>query len=201
MNMDLVKGINWFGVAGGVLMLILPFSGPWWQAHAGDGMMDLSFSPFDLHLSILDQSMESPLVNYALLAAKLTVLVGGLLLVLGSIFTGRWWSKHLMKFGATKVFWMVVGMVLLLVMGAFLANRFLPTLVSSIVKEGNIDIDVEIPYLSGESSGITVQAGSTAVNVPITTFLTSRFWIATVVGFLGIAARVYHRKFTHQSMG
>lgn len=45
--------INWVGIAGGALMLVLPFLGAWWKAIVGENVMSIAFSPFFYKANIL----------------------------------------------------------------------------------------------------------------------------------------------------
>ena len=192
--------MNWFGLVAGVLMLVLPFLGPWWRAEVGTGAAEVALSPFDYSISLLGQPISSTLVEYFLLATKLSVIIGGTLMIAGSVGAKRWWSKRLARFGAMKVFWMLIGLILLLVLGAFFFNALLPSLLAGIARgtgpmpEGAGAIQLNVPYISGTTTS-TIQMGPATLSAPITASLTDVFWVAVVVAALGIAARVYHRRF------
>lgn len=182
-----VKTVNWFGVAAGGLMLILPFLGAWWQVELGVEAMKLELSPFYYHMSVLEQPLTSPLVEYLILAAKLTVIVGGSLMIVGSLKTDRWWGRKLMRFGAMKVLWFLVMLLIILVAGAFFINYFLPNLVGG--EAGSVEI--QVPYIVGTSNSV-IQSEGVTVTAPTSASLTQSFWLAVLTAFLGIAARIYH---------
>ena len=185
--------MNWFGLVAGALMLVLPFLGPWWSATVGNGAMDLALSPFDYRISLLEQPITSTLVGYFLLAAKLSVMIGGALMIAGSVEARRWWGRRLVRFGVMRVFWMVIGLIALLLVGAFFLNSILPNLISEMVEGGSMQVNV--PYVEGATTS-TIQIGDTAtVTAPITASLTGIFWVAVVVAALGVMARIYHRRF------
>ncbi|MDH5685947.1 MAG: hypothetical protein OEY73_05390 [Hadesarchaea archaeon] len=188
--------VNWFGLVAGALMLMLPFLGPWWRATVGTGAMEVALSPFDYSISLLGQPISSTLVGYFLLAAKLSVIIGGVLMIAGSVGAKRWWGRQLVRFGAMKVFWMLIGLILLLVLGALFLNSILPGMLSGMAGEaGGAAMQINVPYISGSAMS-TIQIGATAtITAPITASLTSVFWIAVVVAALGVAARIYHRRF------
>jgi MFS family permease len=188
--------VNWFGLVAGALMLILPFLGPWWQATVGTGAMEVALSPFDYSISLLGQPIWSALVGYFLLAAKLSVIIGGVLMIAGSIGAKRWWGRQLVRFGAMKVCWMLVGLIVLLVLGALFLNSILPGMLSGMAGEaGGATMQINVPYISGSAMS-TIQIGTTAtITAPITASLTSIFWVAVVVAALCVAARVYHRRY------
>ena len=184
--------LNWFGLVAGVLMLVLPFLGPWWHATVGTGVAEVELSPFDYSMSLLRQPITSTLVGYFLLAAKLSVMIGGALMIAGSVGAQRWWSRRLVRFGAMKVFWMLIGLILLLVLGAFFLNALLPSLLARMAEGAAMQLNV--PYIAGTTTS-TIQIGAATASAPITASLTGVFWVAIVVAALGIAARIYHRKF------
>jgi len=184
--------MNWFGLVAGALMLLLPFLGPWWSATVGTGAMDLALSPFDYRISLLEQPITSTLIGYFLLAAKLSVMIGGALMIAGSVGPKRWWGRRLVRFGAMRVFWMIVGLIALLLVGALFMNSILPSLMSGMLEGGSMQINV--PYVEGATTS-TIQVDAVTITAPITASLTEIFWVAVLVAALGVAARIYHRRF------
>ncbi|KXA91674.1 hypothetical protein AKJ57_00240, partial [candidate division MSBL1 archaeon SCGC-AAA259A05] len=182
-----MRSVNWFGVAAGVLMLLVPFLGAWWCAEVGAEALKLELSPFYYHVSILEQPLTSSLVGYFILAAKLTVIIGGSLMIVGSLKTDKWWGKKLMRFGAMKVLWFLVMLLILLIAGTFFINNFLPDLIGG--RGGNVEI--QIPYIIGTSNSV-IQSENVTVVAPTSASLTPSFWVAVLTAFLGIVARIYH---------
>ncbi len=182
--------VNWFGVAAGVLMLVLPFMGSWWEATVGTGAVEFSFSPFNYDASLMDQPLTSPLVGYFMLAARLMVIIGGVLMLAGSLMPTRWWGRRLVRFGAMKVFWMIIMIIVMLLAGAFFMNKFLPGIISEMA-EGEGEVQLNVPYIVGTTTS-SVQAEDATLTAPINTSLTVIFWVAVLVAALGIGARVYH---------
>jgi hypothetical protein len=122
----LVRKINWFGVIAGILMILLPFAGRWWSLTVGTGMVDLTTSPFGITTTVFGQTMESTLARYIFLGATISIIIAGLFVLFASLLPEQWWSARLMDFGATKVFWMAIWLVMMPLIGAFIANRVLP---------------------------------------------------------------------------
>ncbi|MEW6222679.1 MAG: hypothetical protein AB1476_05175 [Candidatus Hadarchaeota archaeon] len=123
---------NWFGIAAGIMMLALPFMGPWWTGTVGTGALSVGLSPFDLQASLGSTPLQSPLVGFFLLATKITFLIGGTFLILSSIFPKSWWSRSLMGFGVMKPFSSAVFFLLPLIIGALAANILLPSILPSL---------------------------------------------------------------------
>ncbi len=185
--------INWFGLVAGALMLVLPFLGSWWSATVGAGAIDIALSPFDYRMSLLEQPITSTLIGYFLLAAKLSVMIGGALMIAGSVGAKRWWGRRLVRFGAMRVFWMIIGLIGILLVGALIINSILPGLMSGMIEDGSLQI--KVPYVEGTTTS-TIQAGdAVTVTAPITASLTGIFWVAVLVAALGVVARIYHRRF------
>jgi hypothetical protein len=190
--------MNWFGLVTGVLILALPFLGPWWIGRAGTGAMEIALSPFDVNMSLVGQPFQSSLVSLFLLAAKITFVIAGIFMILASLFPMRWWSKHLFKFGVMKPFWSVLSLLIVLVVGALIFNYALPSLLSGAFSgagAGNAVVQINMPYISGTAVS-TIQIGNNAtITAPITLSLTGAFWLAVTTAILGIIARIYHRRF------
>jgi len=121
----LVRTINWFGVIAGILMIVLPFAGRWWSLTVGTGMVDLTTSPFGITTTVFGQTMESTLARYIFLGATISIIIAGLFVLFASLLPEQWWSIRLMDFGATKVFWMAIWLVMAPLIGAFIANKVL----------------------------------------------------------------------------
>lgn len=187
-----LPSVNWLGLIAGVLMLVLPLLGPWWRASVGAGAVDIAFSPFDYRVSLLGKQISWMLVDYFLLAAKLSVVVGGVLLITGSLRPKRWWSRQLVRFGATKVLWMLIGLLLLMVVGALLANAILPKIVSGMFE--GAEVLPNIPYVQGTATS-EIRVMGMVITIPISISITGIFWVAVVSAAMGLAARIYHRRF------
>ena len=180
----MTRKMNWFGIVAGISMLILPFLGPWWRITVGTELVDLAVSPFDYNLVMLGEPTSVPLIWYVLLGAKLTLVSAGILTLVGSLLPGRWWSGRLMRFGAMKVMWAVVWFIAPILLLIFVANTFLTGWTKGLT----------LPYLVGSTTS-TVQVAGATVTVPMSAALSNIFFVAICVAALGIAPRIYHRRF------
>jgi len=89
---------------------------------------------------------------------------------------------------------MIIGLIALLLVGAFFLNSILPSFLGGMVGE-DVAMQLNVPYVTGTTTS-TIQVGDVAtVTAPITTSLTNIFWVAVVAAALGVAARIYHRRF------
>lgn len=179
--------INWFGLAAGILMILLPFLGPWWRLTVGEAVR-VEISPFEVTVMMLNEPVVIPtLVAYLVFAAKITIWIAGAFMILASL-PERWWSRRLLKFGAMKVLWEVIGLVALLLIAAFVANKFLSSVVPGF----------SLPYVVG-STASTIEMEGATVTLPIRMVLTGTFAVAVVTAILGVAARIYHKRFIEPS--
>ena len=178
---------NVLGLVAGILTLFLPFAGFWWRASLGE-IAIIKLSPFGYDVTILGESLSSTLVSYLLFGVLVSVFLGGVLLVIGSLFTDKWWSGRLVRFGATKVLWSAVSLICTLVIAASIFNRMVPSLAKR-----DDRLQFSIPYLSG-SSTVEISSGDVEVRIPLRLSFTWVFWLALATGILGLVARMVQGK-------
>jgi hypothetical protein len=186
----LVRRINWFGVIAGVMMIVMPLTGAWWNLRVGTGAIDVATAPYYINITALGQPMSSDLTTYITLGVKITLILAGVFLLLASLFVDKWWSKRLFKFGALKVLWSVIGLIVMLVIMSIAVNKLLPNYVSELKGFG-------IPTISGSTTSVLTigMGGSQAtVTIPITMGLTGAFAFAIVTAVFGVLAWIYHRR-------
>lgn len=189
--------VNWFGLIAGVLMLALPFLGPWWRFTAGTGAADVALSPFDMSFSILGQTVHSSFIEIFLLAAKIGMVIAGAFMVAGSVFPKSWWGRQLVRYGMMKPLWTLVFLIVMLVIGAVLMNSILPGMMSGMMGQtgGDVTMDISMPYISGSSVSTIEVQGMAIIKAPINAWLTWKFWIAICAAVMGVMARIYQRNF------
>lgn len=196
MRYDL-RSLNWLTLATGLLMLVLPFAGPWWTGRIGEGAFSFAISPFDMQVRVGSMSLHSDLVGLFLLATKISFIVAGSFIVLASLLPKRWWSTPLMKFGIMKPFWSVIGLVLILVIGTFFVNAVLPGIVSSMAGEESLEMEMNIPYLMGTATtqlSVDMDGGQALISAPIQVGFTFAFWLAVITAGCGFASRLYNKR-------
>ncbi len=181
--------INWFGIAGGCLMLILPFVGAWWRFGAGTGVLELSLSPFYYSFTAVGESLSSQLVNYVILGAKLVAIIGGVFMITGSVASSRWWGRKLLKWGSLKVLWLLVSLLAVILIGTIFANEFLPSLLSQASGGG---VSLNLPYLWGVGQAEIQMGEGAKLTAPLTAEFTPTFLLAIATVDLGIGARIYN---------
>ncbi len=190
----LLLGVNWFGVVVAILMLVLAISGAaWWNINVGGQAIAFSTSPFNVEISAFGASMMIPLITFFCIGARIAVSIAAIFLLVGSLFSARWWSKKFVSFGALKMLWMVIGIIVMgVIMGA------VSSMLASQMAAGaaGAQMQMNMPTLSG-TGNITIQMGGQAtLSAPVTMALTGAFFTAIVAGALGIVTRIYHRRLT-----
>jgi hypothetical protein len=166
----------------GILMIVLAALGTaWWWINVGGGAVTADISPFNVSLTALGSSITSPLISYLCLGVRLLMLVAGGLMLLGSLLPRRWWSRKLVKFGSTKLLWMIIMLVVMVILATFTANKFLSSEFPGL----------ELPYISGSTTATFSMEEATAT-VPISMGLTPTFFLVIVIAGLALSARIYH---------
>ena len=77
MKIDLNR-INWFGVAGGALTLIVivvSYYNPWWQLVIGENLMKINASPMNTNFGLLGNQFTIPLISALNIGSILTFTV------------------------------------------------------------------------------------------------------------------------------
>ncbi|MFP4116696.1 MAG: hypothetical protein ACLFTY_01610 [Candidatus Aenigmatarchaeota archaeon] len=183
--------LNWPGLFSGLVMVALPFLGPWWRFEIGEAI-NLSLSPFHYEFVALDVVLSFPFLEYLLIAFQVLFVLGGIIMVAGSLGKGKWWEEQTVKFGYRKGFWVPVVFVLLLLLGAFLFNNFLSdSVVEGAMGPGSVSVEqFDVPYLVGSSS-CEASIDSMTVSAPVEMSVTPTFFVVLVLSILSFIAVKY----------
>ncbi len=177
--------INWFGVAGGALTLIVIVVSlyyPWWQLTIGDGLMKVNASPMNTNFGLLSTQFTIPLIYALNLGSILTFLCSGIIMLIYSVIPTKPYAKDLLGFAWKKpiyaVMFSVIGLAITLV-----------------ILQTTVGLNVP---LTGTGQIILPSAFTMGVNISIT--VNSAFqWpviLAIAAAALCICARIYHRRFS-----
>lgn len=189
--------INWLGLTCGVLMLILPFLGAWWRFMVGTGVLKFSLSPFYYSFTALGEPISSQLIDYVILAGKLTAIIGGIFMIIGSLASSRWWGRKLLKWGSLKILWMLISLIAVILIGTLFMNEFLPSLISQ-AAGGEVPLELNLPYLLGSGQAEVQFSEDVKLIAPMTMEFTSSFWLVIVTVGLGIGARIYNGRISEK---
>jgi len=189
-----LSSFNWPGLITGLLMIILPFAGAWWIATVGTGAVEIALSPFNLRVSLLGTQLSFLLVDIFLLATRIMFMIAGVFLILGSLWTWKWWSRPLVRFGVMKPFWSAVGLVIMLAIGFFVISIIMPMLPAFMDESIPLNFTLQLPFVIGTSVS-TISMQNVTISAPTMFSFTLTFWLAVATAAVGIAARIYHRRF------
>jgi hypothetical protein len=186
--MDLNR-INWFGVAGGALTLIVIVVSvyfPWWQLTIGENLMKVNASPMNTNFGLLGTQFTIPLISALNIGSLLTFLFSGTIMLIYSLFPTKPYAKDLLGFAWKKPLWSVIfsfaGLfIIIVIVGTFLG--------------------IKIPLMG---TGTIILPSQYTMGVNISVLVTSAFqwpfFLAVTAAVLCIIARFYHRKFARMTI-
>jgi len=176
------RKINWFGIAGGIITLMLvvlalAYASPWWQLTIAEDLGQANISPLSYNLTILGSQIVIPLIFFLNLACQLSLAASAIAILIYSVIPDKSFSKHLLGFAYKKP---------LITLIIFLISIFAVTYsVQSI-------LPITIPVTG--ASTITLEMSDITMEVPITTGFTWVFWLSIIAAILCVVARFYHKK-------
>ncbi len=181
----MAKQINYVALAAGILTLILIAVSvfiPWWQFTVGSpAIATVNFSPVNFNFSLFDTLLISPIIWALNIASLLTLLAGGIALLLYSALPTKSYSKALLGFGYKKPLYAVILFVIELAVIYFSVTMFtgfnFPLMGSAFV---------QLPSL--------IAPGGISISVKVSAAFGWTFYFSVVVAALCIVARIYHRK-------
>jgi hypothetical protein len=181
------KKINWFGLVGGILVLVVlavSIYYPWWQLIVGQNLLAVNTSPMNTNIVVIGSSFTVPLIWAANIAGILTFLCSGIIMLVYSVIPLRSYSKDLLGFAWTKPLYAVIGMVVILLIPIIALQSFLGI---SVPLMGKSTLSIPSNFIPNIGLNASAQV-STAFLWP--------FWLAITAAVLCIAARIYHKKLT-----
>lgn len=175
--------INWFGIAGGVLTLVVIVVSlyyPWWQLTIGENMMKVNASPMNTNFGLLGTQFTIPIIWALNIGSILTFLISGIIMLIYSVIPTRSYSKELLDFAYKKPLYSVVFSVVGLLIITLIAQAAL---------------GISIP-LMGTATIILPSAFTMGVNISVLVSAVFQWplWLAITAAALCISARIYHRK-------
>lgn len=179
------RQINYLALAAGVMTLVLIAVSvfvPWWQFTVGEpAIAEMSLSPVTYNMALFGQILTMPLVYALVLGSMLTLIAGGIIMLIYSIFPTKSYSKQLLGFAWKKPLYAIA---------LFIAALF--TLYLSAGLLGGIDV----PLNGAGTMGLPEAVGDVGVDisVKVNSSLNWPFYFGIAVAILCVAARVYHYK-------
>ena len=178
-----VKKINWFGLFGGILVLVVLVVSiyyPWWQLIVGENLLKVNASPVNTNFGLLGTQFTIPIIWALNVASILTLLSSGIVMLIYSVMPIKSYSKDLLSFAYRKPLYAVVFSLVGLLIAMLAAKAA---------------FGINIP-LTGTSTIILPSSFTMGINISIliSTAFQWPFWLAIVAAGLCIAARIYHMK-------
>jgi|Deesub1362A_J573_1020465.scaffolds.fasta_scaffold00072_77 hypothetical protein len=166
------RKINVVGLFTGILTILVPFLGAWWELRIGEAFF-FSLNPFNPEVILFGEKTMIPVIYWLGFSFRILIVLSGGLLILGSI-SSKWWSRHLVKFGSSKLIWVVAGTFI----SILLLNLGIP----------GFELPFKIP-LSGVSTEV-LKLENARITFQIYSRFTETFWIATFTSVLGVYVRL-----------
>jgi len=181
----LLKQINIIALAAGVSSLVLvavSWFVPWWQFIVGNpAIATVNFSPVNFNFALFNTLLTVPIIWALNLACLLTLLAGGVAMLVYSFLPNKSYSKAILGFGYKKPFYAIVIFIIELLILYFSA-----TLLTG----------MSLPLMG--SAALTLPTafapGGISISVAVSAAFGWTFYFAVVVVALCIAARFYHKK-------
>lgn len=181
----MTRRINYVALAAGVLSLVLlalSWFVPWWQFTVGNpAIATVNFSPVNFNFSLFNTLLTVPLIWALNVASLLTLLAGGIALVVYAVMPQKSYSKQILGFGYKKPLYALILFIIEL-----LVLYFSATMISG----------VSFPIMGQGvlSLPASIAPGGVSVSVAVRTAFGWSFYFAIAVVVLCIAARFYHVK-------
>jgi hypothetical protein len=167
-----------------LLLIAVSVFVPWWQFTVGrPAIAQLNFSPVNFNVALLGNSITVPLILALNIACLLTLLSGGIVMLIYSLTATKPYSKRLLGFAYKKPLYAVIFFVLELIVLSVLV-KLISGLNLSLFGPSTLQLPPNIAP-SGVSISVSVLG---AFEWP--------FYLAAVAAGLCVAARLYHRKIT-----
>ncbi len=179
----MVWKVNWFGLSGGVLILIGTVAAvfvPWWQVTIGENLVQANVSPFNTRFNLFGTPLIIPLLFALNIVALLGFAAAGIIMLVYSAIPDRSYSQHLLGFAYKKP---LLGLILFVAI-SFLLTVFIAELTG-----------IYVPLYGSSVSTLSERFSQGAtISVVITSVFLWPFWLALVSAVLCILARMYHQR-------
>jgi hypothetical protein len=97
----LLAKINWFGLAGGALTLLViavSLVYPWWQLTVGDNLIKINASPVNTNFGFLGTGFTIPFIWALNIIGLLSLLLSGIAMIIYSVMPAKSFAKPLLDF-------------------------------------------------------------------------------------------------------
>jgi hypothetical protein len=175
--------MNWFGLAGGVtiiVLIIVSLFSPWWQITVGEDLVKANVSPVNTNFNFLGNAFSIPLLWALNLSSSLALVASGIAMLVCSIMPTKPYSKHLLGFAYKKPLFILLSFVIVL----FALTQIIQAMFGlNIPMTGSATATLPESMTYGVTIAILISAG-----------FQWPFWLAAIAAGLCIAARLYHKR-------
>ncbi len=176
-----MRRINWFGLAAGIIILILlivSFYVPWWTLTLGQNLIKVNASPVYTNFAVFGSQFTIPLIWASNIVGILTLAASGIVLLVYSLMPAKPYSKQLLGFSYKKPIYVLISFVVVLIVVISIAGFM--GLSVPILGSGNLALPNQFM-----PTGLTISGTlSASFQLP--------FWLCIVAVGLCVAARFYH---------
>ncbi len=179
--------INWFGVAGGILIItviIVSLNFPWWQLDIAEGAVKINVSPMNTNIGLLGTNFKIPLIHALNIGSICTFLCSGIIMFIYSIAPTKPYAKDLLDFAWRKPIYSVITSTLC---------------ISLIILVAQATLDMNIPIIGTANVTLPTEQFIDGVGINVTASAAFKWplYLAITAASLCILARIYHKKITH----
>lgn len=186
------RPIDYLALVAGILSLILiavSWFVPWWQFIVGNpAIATVNFSPVNFNFELFNTMLTVPIIWALNIAALLTLLAGGIAMLLYSIMPTKSYAEKILGFGYKKPFYAL--MLFLIELGILYTSATVLTGLSFPLMGASV--------LSLPSS---IAPGGISVSVAVSAGFGWTFYLAITVVVLCIGTRIFHGKVVKASAG
>jgi hypothetical protein len=177
------SNINWFGLAGGltiVVLIAISLFVPWWQLTVGDDLVKANASPINTNFNFAGTSFTIPLIWALNIASIIFLSAGGIAMLVYSVSPSKSYSEKLLGFSYKKPLYAILLFVVVLILITFLVKSV---------------FNFEVPLLGLTETTLPAEfTNGTHISVLMSANFVWPFWLAVSATTLCIMAKFYHRK-------
>jgi hypothetical protein len=156
------KAINWFGLAAGIItlvVLVISIFVPWWIFTVGQNLITINASPINTNFGVLGADFTVPLIWALNISSILMFTAAGIVMLIYSVVPTKPYAKELLGFSWKKPFYAVigfaVGLIVIVAIAGFIgvnvplvgsANLSLPSSISNMLQGANISAAVTATF-------------------------------------------------------
>jgi len=186
-----MREISWVALIGGVLTLVVVLVSvfvPWWRLSAGENLIEVGVSPFDLDVSLLGRPLTIAVVGAFNLSAVLLFVVSGVVMLIYSVVPTRSYARHFVGFAYSKPLAVLLSFVVLV---------FGLSMVLQVVAKLSVPVwgSATVVLPAGFVPGVDLR-----VSLVVTATFQWSFWLAVFASGVCVVARLYHRRFGRVSL-